>query len=72
MRLKMKEIKLKINGMVCGGCENRVKKALSSINGVEKVEADHKTGNVTIMSKEEIDIAKIKEIIEDLGFEILN
>ena len=68
----MEEIKVKINGMVCGGCENRVKNALSSINGVEKVEADHKTGNVTIMSKEEIDIEKIKETVEDLGFEVSN
>ena len=27
----MKELKLKINGMACEGCENRVKSALLSI-----------------------------------------
>ena len=36
----MKEIKLKINGMMCAGCENRVKSAVSLIEGVEKVDAD--------------------------------
>ena len=30
----MKELKIKINGMVCEGCENRVKIALSEINGI--------------------------------------
>ena len=66
----MKEIKLKINGMMCAGCENRVKSAVSLIEGVEKVEADHNTGIVTVASKEEIDISKVKEKIIDIGYEI--
>ena len=56
----MKGLKLKINGMMCGGCENRVKNALSEIDGVESVEADHNTGIVVINSKKDLDIAKIK------------
>lgn len=67
----MKELKLKINGMVCGGCENRVKSALSSIDGVESVDANHNTGIVTINSKEGLDIEKIKEKIIDIGYEIV-
>ena len=67
----MKELKIKINGMVCGGCENRVKIALSEISGVESVDADHNTGIVTITSKEDIDVSKIKEKIIDIGFEIV-
>ena len=66
----MKETKLKINGMMCAGCENRVKSALALIKGVEKVDADHNTGIVTITSKEDIDISKIKEKIIDIGYEI--
>ena len=30
----MKELEIKINGMVCGGCENRVKTALSTIEDI--------------------------------------
>ena len=66
----MKEIQLKINGMMCVGCENRVKSAVSLIEGAEKVEADHNTGIVIVTSKEDIDISKIKEKIIDIGYEI--
>ena len=52
----MKELKIKINGMVCGGCENRVKIALSEISGVESVDADHNTGIVTIKSEKDLEI----------------
>jgi copper chaperone CopZ len=68
---EMKGLKLKINGMMCGGCENRVKNALSEIDGVESVEADHNTGIVVINSKKDLDIAKIKEQIIDIGYEIV-
>ena len=67
----MKELKIKINGMVCEGCENRVKTALSEISGVESVDANHNTGIVTITSKEDIGASKIKEKIIDIGFEIV-
>lgn len=56
----MKELKIKIEGMVCGGCENRVKTALSEISGVESVDANHNTGMVIIKSKEELDVEQIK------------
>ena len=56
----MKETKLKINGMMCEGCENRVKSAVSLIEGVEKVDADHNTGIVTVTSKEDLDIMGYK------------
>lgn len=65
----MKEIKTKVNGMVCEGCENRVKNALSTIDGVENVEASHKTGIVTVISDKEIEKSVIEEKINDLGFE---
>ena len=60
----MKEIKIKINGMVCEGCENRVKSVVSSINGVDEVEANHNTGIVIVKTKEDLDISQIKEKIE--------
>ena len=56
----MKELKIKIEGMVCGGCENRVKTALSEISGVDSVGANHNTGMVIIKSKEQLDVEQIK------------
>lgn len=67
----MKELRLEINGMMCGGCENRVKNALSEIDGVENVEADYTTGIVIINSEKDLDITKIKEKIMDIGYEIV-
>mgnify|MGYP004566959115 FL=1 len=66
----MKECTIKVDGMVCGGCENRVKNAVSTIDGVESVVADHNTGIVTVTSKEDLDVNQIKEKIEDIGFEV--
>ena len=37
MCLKMEEINLKVQGIMCGGCENRIKNALKAIEGVKEV-----------------------------------
>lgn len=66
----MEEIKLNVNGMVCGGCEKRVVNSLSTIDGVKEVIANHNEGTVAIKSDEKIDRNIIKEKIEDLGFEV--
>lgn len=66
----MKEIIIKVEGMVCNGCENRVQNALKTINGVEKVVANHTNGTVTVTSNDEVEEALLKEKIEDIGFEV--
>lgn len=66
----MKEIIINVEGMVCGGCENRVQNALKIIEGIEKVIANHKNGTVTILAKNEVEESIIKEKIEDIGFEV--
>ena len=67
----MKEIIINVKGMVCGGCENRVKNALGEIEGVEKVEADYKTGIVKILANENIERKAMEDVIEDIGFEVV-
>ncbi len=66
----MKETIIKVEGMVCNGCENRVQNALKNINGVENVVADHTTGIVTITSKNEVAESTMKEKIEYIGFKV--
>ena len=67
----MKEIKLNVEGMTCGGCENRIKNALSEIEGVESVTANHETKEVTITLNAEVEEETLKETITDLGFEVV-
>ncbi len=66
----MKEIIIKVEGMVCNGCENRVQNALKTIEGVENVVADHTKGIVTITLSKEVSEDILKEKIEDIGFEV--
>lgn len=67
----MKEMILKVNGMVCEGCENRVQNAIKSVKGVKKVVASHVAGNVTVLAKENVTETQIKEKIENIGFEVV-
>ena len=67
----MKETILIVNGMMCGGCENRVKNAIKNIEGVENVTADHKTGKVIVISNNEVSEEIIKEALEDIGYEVV-
>ena len=70
--IKMNETEINVEGMHCTGCENRIKNVLESIDGIEKVEANHETGKVKITSKREINIEEIKNKIEDLDFKVKN
>lgn len=67
----MNEINLKVNGMMCEGCENRVKNSLKNIEGVKEVTADHNTGNVTVNANNEVSKELIIETIEDIGYEVV-
>lgn len=66
----MKETIINVKGMVCNGCENRVKNALKTIDGVEEVEANYTNGIVKVTSKEDVEESTLKDKIEDIGFEV--
>ena len=67
----MKETIINVKGMVCGGCENRIKNALGDIKGIEKVEANYKTGEVKILANENVERKAMEDVIEDIGFEVV-
>ena len=66
----MKELKFKVDGMRCEGCENRIKKALNMLNGVTDVYSNFKDGIVIVTIDKNVNTNSIKETINDLGFEI--
>jgi len=67
----MKETIIKVEGMVCTGCENRVQNALKTIEGIESVVANHKEGTVKVVSTNEVTENAIKDKIEDIGFDVV-
>ncbi len=70
---KNNKIEIRISGMSCTGCENRVENVLKNIENVESVNANYNTGIVEIETNniKNLDIDMIKETLEDLGYDIL-
>ena len=64
-----KEMKIKVNGMMCGHCEAHVKKALEAIDGIETAVASHEENLVTITNSKDVDEAVIKAAVEEAGYE---
>lgn len=70
---KNNKIEIKISGMSCTGCENRVENVLKNIENIESVNTNYNTGLVEIETNniKDLDIDMIKETLEDLGYDIL-
>lgn len=64
-----KEMKITVNGMMCGHCEAHVKKALEAIEGIETATASHEENLVTITTTKDIDESLIKAAVEEVGYE---
>ena len=59
---------MKIEGMMCGHCEARVKKALEALPGVESAEASHEKGEALVhLSGQESDEA-LKKAVEEQDY----
>ena len=70
---KNNKIEIRISGMSCTGCENRVENVLKNIENVASVNANYNTGIVEIGTNDikNLNIDVIKETLEDLGYDIL-
>ena len=67
------KIEIRISGMSCTGCENRVENILKNVENVKSVNANYNIGIVEIGTNDikNLDIDVIKETLEDLGYDIL-
>ncbi|HKJ47386.1 MAG TPA: heavy-metal-associated domain-containing protein [Balneolales bacterium] len=68
----MADVKLKVTGMHCEGCENKIRKMLPRIDSVDNVKADRNAELVefTFNGNEDTLIA-VKDKIADLGYEVV-
>ncbi len=65
------KVELTVTGMKCGGCENKIKQALTGKQGIISVEARHTENSVAV----EFDAAVLEEddiieVIEGMGFSV--
>lgn len=68
----MNKIIFKVEGMMCTGCENRIKTSISNIPGIKEVKADHVKKCVEVTADKKVTMDSIKITIEDLGFEVID
>jgi len=45
----MEQLELRVNGMTCAGCEQRIQRALAQIDGVVRSAADHRAARVKVV-----------------------
>ncbi len=62
-------ISLKIEGMSCASCVNKIEKALNKVDGVSKVNVNFATETCNVsFDKEKTDSNKISKAIKDIGY----
>ncbi len=67
---KTMEKTLKVEGMMCGHCEARVKKALEALPEVEQAVVSHEAGTAVVTLKAEIADAALKKAVEDQDYTV--
>ena len=67
---KTMEKTLKSEGMMCGHCEARVKKALEALPQVEEARVSHETGTALVRLTAEVADDTLKKAVEDQGYSV--
>ena len=67
---KTMEKTLKIEGMMCGHCEARVKKALEALPEVEQAAVSHEAGTAVVTLKTEVSNDTLKKTVEDQDYTV--
>jgi copper chaperone CopZ len=61
-----------VEGMTCTGCENAVKRAVGSLDGVAGVEASHESGKTTVhFDRTLADDQAVRSMIESAGYRVI-
>ena len=63
---------MKINGMMCGHCEARVKKALEAVEGVQEAVVSHEAGNAVVTLSSDVADEVLKKAVEDQDYEVVS
>ena len=62
---------MKIEGMMCGHCEARVKKVLEELEQVTEAVVSHENGTAVVTLSGEIDDDVLKKAVEDQDYKVL-
>lgn len=62
---------MKIEGMMCGHCEARVKKCLESLAEVDSAVVSHEAGTAVVTLNAELADDVLKKTVEDQDYQVL-
>ena len=65
----MQNNSINVSGMTCNSCVGKVTAAVSSVPGVEDVDIDIATGEVTVIG-DQVDLETVKSAVEEAGYKI--
>lgn len=72
VKKNLKTYTLKIEGMTCSACANRVERVTKKLDGVENSSVNFATENLTVNIDEDIiGYAKIKEAVDKAGYKLI-
>lgn len=63
---------MKINGMMCGHCEARVKKALEALPEVKEAVVSHEAGTAVLTCNAPVADEILKKAVEDQDYEVVS
>ena len=69
---EVKKLLVNVEGMSCNNCAKHVKKALEDLEGVEVADVNLEEKNAEVSYIGDIDQEKIKEAIEEAGYEFIS
>ena len=69
----MEDLELRVNGMTCGACEQRIQRALAQIDGVVRSAADHRAAKVRVVfDPARTSAAAVQGRIVESGYEVVS
>lgn len=63
---------LKVEGMMCGHCEARVKKALEALPEVTEAVVSHETGTAIVTLNADVADDVLKKAVEDQDYPVID
>ena len=61
---------ISVSGMSCDGCERNVESALTNLEGVSRVEADHEGDAVEVVVEDGVSEDDIHAAVREAGYEV--
>ncbi|HVA84900.1 MAG TPA: heavy-metal-associated domain-containing protein [Candidatus Saccharimonadales bacterium] len=67
----MKQLNLRVTGMDCSACAQRIESTLSQLEGVVRSSADHVSGDVTVViDPPRTSETAVRTVIEQAGYAV--